>query len=344
MKRLKAKVFDHTGYGNWDSIQDTCNETLSLAGLEVEFEVVRRDFDIKWGEWDGKKHRVDYNWFAETFSKHSQGSDFAIAVYSDEQFDSGGKNSLGGQSIENNYGVSEIILRYTKRQKVDIGDDVKVLELTKRILHEMGHGLADHILGDSNKYDKVHQFDTNLRDFFRWIKQFMQTPAELTIIHHTATSLETKASTIERLHLPKYGRAFYARIITADGTIHEMHNEHNKRSKGYESWDICLTGNFTIEKPTEVQLSSLAFLLNGKPFLGHKDAGKYGATPSLCPGDLKEYYEDFIARSQKPPEPVRTPLTPEQLSILKQLLIKLLIAKRYTAVRQLLTIIKKLWN
>ena len=175
MIKLRANIFDHSGYKDWDRVIKQVNQTFALANLKLEVNVIKRDFDIKWGKWDGKKHRVDYSWFAETFSKPSEGKDFAIAVYSYEQSNSGGKNSLNGQSIEKNYGVSEVWLRYKKGRTDYIGDGIRVDQLVKLIIHECGHGIADHLLGDSKQYDKVHYYEDdkdNLRDFYRYIKGY----------------------------------------------------------------------------------------------------------------------------------------------------------------------------
>jgi hypothetical protein len=47
-----------------------------------------------------------------------------------------------------------------------------------------------------------------------------------------------------------------------------------------------VVGDFTKEKPTEAQLKSLDTLLTGREFMEHKQAVKYGATASECPGTL----------------------------------------------------------
>lgn len=117
-------------------------------------------------------------------------------------------------------------------------------------------------------------------------------PQALKVLHHSATSMtRTKPETIEKNHMPIYGRSFYSKIIDHKGNLHIMHNELNPR-KGIEPTDdILALGDFRKGKdvPTPAMIKRLRQVL-GKDWTTHKVLGERGhATKSSCPGELATY-------------------------------------------------------
>ena len=128
------------------------------------------------------------------------------------------------------------------------------------------------------------------------------------VLHHSATSRDnTSLNAIRRDHKKRYGRVYYRYMISGNGVVNKEHDEVNRRGKGKQSIDIMLTGNFTKESPSEVQLSSLNLLLKKineistiEATIGHNDVARYGVwgTASACPSGLLKHMGDF-QRNQK---------------------------------------------
>lgn len=109
-----------------------------------------------------------------------------------------------------------------------------------------------------------------------------------TIIHHTATSRDnTSFQAILKDHKKRYGRLYYADYIEPNSYF-PVHNTLNYRGPDIRSYDVCLSGNFDLEKPTAYQLQMLDKVIKrrGNPILYHGEAHQKGlqATKSACPG------------------------------------------------------------
>ncbi len=86
---------------------------------------------------------------------------------------------------------------------------------------------------------------------------------------------------------------FYNKIITPAQIFDRHENLHPRGS--FESYDVCLTGNFLIDTPTDFQREALKGLIKNYnlPIIRHKDLKDFGATigtlETKCPGRLTTY-------------------------------------------------------
>jgi len=114
------------------------------------------------------------------------------------------------------------------------------------------------------------------------------------IIHHSA-SADVSAATIHQWHLNQgWSGIGYQFVIRANGAIERGRPEwaigsHSGPKGNGDSIGIVLAGNFEIDKPTEAQMASLAWLIKEylEPkygelkILGHKDV-----MATACPGAM----------------------------------------------------------
>lgn len=125
-------------------------------------------------------------------------------------------------------------------------------------------------------------------------------------VHHTATSRDnTNIKAIRKDHRKKYGRLWYGKIITPDGTIHE-HDEWNNRGFSRLTYDIAVTGDFREghDFPTNKQLYDLHVVIEDlmerydiAEINGHNT--QPGASKSACPGKLMEYYDERVKNKER---------------------------------------------
>lgn len=151
MKTFTVKVFDHsrTSERKWEKSTVACNKYLKDAGVELKWSISQYPrmsprFDAVP---DGIRHHIDKEWFRDTYSVNATGHDFVLALFNRRDWKRPyQKNDLGGQSIEQNFGVSEIAMTgsHTFRAKRPLAPGVKESEFVVRFLHELCHGMFDH--------------------------------------------------------------------------------------------------------------------------------------------------------------------------------------------------------
>src|SRR3990167_3856063 len=94
---------------------------------------------------------------------------------------------------------------------------------------------------------------------------------------------------------------FYNKIITPTQIFDQHENKHPRGS--FETYDICFTGNFLNNFPTDFQKEALNGLIKkyNLPVIRHKDLKDYGAIlgtlETECPGKLTTY--EFTISSNK---------------------------------------------
>ena len=130
------------------------------------------------------------------------------------------------------------------------------------------------------------------------------------ILHHTATSRDTTTfEAIKNNHINKkrLNDIAYNYLIEGDGEYNAGRPEGvcgahcrariNGISMNYQSIGVCLTGDFTKEKPSQEQLQTLRMLLKdirerydipAENILGHKEL-----SPTTCPADLMKWIINY---------------------------------------------------
>lgn len=180
MKYLKVKIVDHsqTDADKWLRRFEKINEITEKhagenvsddPGVHIDFELVRRPHQgIEWQEpYTRKSNRdsdrtitivqPDWSWYQLNFSRHATEYDWVVANYSDDQFESGlDEQDLGGTSLGNEFGVSEILMRATDGQSGKVGPyEEDIDEWIQRFLHEGSHSMFDHTM-DKPEADTTH--------------------------------------------------------------------------------------------------------------------------------------------------------------------------------------------
>lgn len=164
MKKFKIKIYDHskTSDKDWKKSIGRVLDYLEKAGVEALFDIVKAPrrspvFDpqpAKPNLW-----RVNKQWFSETFSKNSAGYDFVVAYFEESDWKKPFKKNTGrGQSVDQNYGVSEIAMcgSHRRKDRRQFAPGIKETFFVSRFLHEMCHGVFDHTLHVEDVTHKYH--------------------------------------------------------------------------------------------------------------------------------------------------------------------------------------------
>lgn len=254
---------------------------------------------------------VDKNWLFHNVSHLGKGYDLLLFVLPKSQWQRADK--YRGWRTFDPYGAVDLQLgadEFEPFWKQLLGINGEMFHQVAR--HEIMHGLAYIKCGPSVPFhlppqegqclDTTHYWwdRDNLRQALEELHPAPVIPNKVVdILHHSATSRDnTNLEALIADQVKRYGRSFYQTIITADGTVHHQHDILNTRLNGVSSRDTLVVGDFTQEKPTEAQLEALYVLFRNRPVfgIGHKDAKKYGATSSECPGTLIEDYKAHRAQ------------------------------------------------
>lgn len=126
------------------------------------------------------------------------------------------------------------------------------------------------------------------------------------IIHHSASSPNTTVEQIEQWHTARgFGGVGYHYVITNDGIFHKCREEDVvgchcvADNMNFRSIGICVTGDFTKDKPNDRQLRALIMLLDNiqhrydipnKNVLCHNEVK--GARTE-CPGRLIDFIKTW---------------------------------------------------
>lgn len=113
------------------------------------------------------------------------------------------------------------------------------------------------------------------------------------VIHHSATGYDVGAARIHEWHLGNgWAGIGYHYVITKQGIIETGRPEdvigaHAIGANG-NSIGVCLAGDFSKERPTDIQLQALSWLIGNirTRYPSLKVAGHKDFTPTACPGDL----------------------------------------------------------
>jgi len=142
-------------------------------------------------------------------------------------------------------------------------------------------------------------------------------PKSWLIVHHSASPPSTTFEQINSWHkarsFPKSSMGYYVGyqyVILSDGEVRQARHDLEEgahtipQNKNFNGIGICLTGNFTVEQPTDAQEKSLGELLGRlmeeqnislDHVQRHKDFAK-----TACPGNLSnEYIHGLINQGSK---------------------------------------------
>lgn len=184
---MKILIFDHTDSGK--KLDKALQTVAKYAPFPIFFGVVKRastNAQFVPPPIDGNYH-VDPKWFRDTFSINAKGYDFCVAYFSNKQWSKlQKKNRSKAESINQNYGVSEIALSgsLTKKSSKSLAPKINESEFVVRFLHEMCHGMFDHKLKVKDVTHYWHYEKKNLLEAIKlWIPKVGRT-----ILFETALS------------------------------------------------------------------------------------------------------------------------------------------------------------
>lgn len=152
-------------------------EILDVAGADCRFVPPALD---------GHYH-VDPKWFRDTYTVNAKGNDFVVAYFSSKQWSNlQKKNRSKAESIEQNFGVSEIALSgsFKKKESKQLAPKTRESQFVTRLLHEMCHGMFDHKL---HVKDVTHYWHYEKKNLLEAIKLWVP-KAGRTILFETALS------------------------------------------------------------------------------------------------------------------------------------------------------------
>lgn len=166
MQKLRVLVIDHSGEPFRERFKKVNELTQKYAGVEIEFELIRKDFTtIKFGEAvkkdNGLWYYVDREWFENyTHGLYSPETlDVVCATWSQRQWlKAQPGNRLGGESMEDPQGVSQIVMQFQHYKMRKINNEITVDEWVARFIHELSHSVFDHIM-EAPHLDTTHFWD-----------------------------------------------------------------------------------------------------------------------------------------------------------------------------------------
>lgn len=173
MKTFKIKVFDHTNTSQWrwDDFFKRANTCLQIGGVQLipVIEKVARRSPVFSPIPSGIRYHIDEQWFKETFSVRAIGFDFALAYFDKNDWKKPHKkNDLGGQSLNQHYGVSEIAMfgSFFWKANRPLAPNFTESEALTRFLHEFSHSIFDHKLIQPDVTHEYHYNRGNLLEAF----------------------------------------------------------------------------------------------------------------------------------------------------------------------------------
>lgn len=173
---MKILIFDHSK--SKAKIEKAMTVVAKYSSVPLTWNIIELAPDnARFEKKETKKgyYAIDKAWFRDTYSVRARGYDFCVAYFSKTQWKKlQKKNKSAAESVEHNYGVSEIALSgsLVKRSSRPLAPKVNESEFVVRLLHEMCHGMFDHKLKVKDVTHEYHYEKKNLLDAIKlWNKK-----------------------------------------------------------------------------------------------------------------------------------------------------------------------------
>lgn len=190
MRYLSIKVFDHTNTKNgvWADFFKRVNTIIAISGFQLSPTIIQTKSVSPFFYQTGKdgNNPINETWFTETFSKKSVGFDFVLAFFEKRKWKKPfPKNTVAGQSLNESFGVSEIAMygSFKNRSQRPLAPNIKESEAVVRFIHELCHSMFDHKL---IKPDTTHYWHYDKGNLLSAILEWKKKP--LDSLYETALS------------------------------------------------------------------------------------------------------------------------------------------------------------